>query len=103
MSVSASRDDVPAVVDRVDRDASGQELAVLLVGDGEHEHVVPADEAGGLAADGARLRVDLDAGGNVVAVRDDPDARADAERRRAQRDNRRQTIAERRPSTRRRD
>lgn len=100
--MSPSQDGVPAVVDRIERDASGRELAVLLVGDREHEHVIPTEQAGGLAEEGARVRVDLDDEDNVLAVRDDAGARGDAERRRAQRNARRQAIAEQRPSTRRR-
>ncbi|MFO8075324.1 MAG: hypothetical protein R6T85_04320 [Egibacteraceae bacterium] len=92
----------PAVVDRVVDDAGGRALAVLLVGEDEREVVVPASMLGDLAEPGRRLRVDLDAAGDLAAARTDAAASAAAAARREEREARRGRLAARRPSRRRR-
>ncbi|GEM_PF-6425876 len=92
----------PAVVDRVVDDARGVALAVLLVGEGEREVVVPASTLGDLAEPGRRLRVDVDAAGGLGAARADVAADAAAAARGEERRARRDRLADRRPSSRRR-
>ncbi len=91
-----------AVVDRLTEDGRGVTLAVLLVGEAEREVVVPATALGGLAEPGRRLRVDLDAAGGLADAHADAAAEAETAARRDERRARRDRLADRGPSPRRR-
>ncbi|MBE3575981.1 MAG: DUF3006 domain-containing protein [Firmicutes bacterium] len=71
---------VSAVVDRLERDAGGRWLAVVLVGEKEQEFVLPRARLPKGAREGSWLQVRLD-GGAIGPIRLDPAATAAARER----------------------
>ena len=71
---------ISAVVDRIEKSASGERLAVLLLGDEEIERVVPYDLLPKGTREGSWVKVSL-ADGEISGVQPDPAAREAARAR----------------------